>query len=166
MGRSMRDGRAAILLVTERIPLTWALTVPALMLKPGIGIPAGICAAIHRGSLAGRIVMARAVAGFTVPGFVMGLTLVLVFAVQLGQLPTGRQDGWRHAILQRVAATMVISNLIVDFLDGFLDPRLQTGAIALTTLAVSILGDFLPDKLDPTLRCPHDPSLPRCCLRF
>ncbi len=231
LGRSMRDGRAAIVLVTERIPLTLALTVPALLLKLGIGIPAGIYAALHRGSLADRIVMAVAVAGFTVPSFVMGLTLVLVFAVQLGWLPSGGQDSWRHAILPivtlgiggaavlarftrsamlevlgqpyiraasakgvpwyrviwkhalpnaaiptvtivgfmvgtliagavvvesvfswpgvgrllvvavanrdlavvqcillLVAATMVISNLIVDFLYGFLDPRLRTGA--------------------------------------
>ncbi len=95
----MRDGRSAIVLVTERIPLTLALTVPALILKLGIGIPAGIYAALHRGSLADRIVMALAVAGFTVPSFVMGLTLVLVFAVQLGWLPSGGQDSWRHAIL-------------------------------------------------------------------
>lgn len=231
LGRSMRDGRAAIVLVAERIPLTLALTVPALVLKLGIGIPAGIYAALHRGSMADRIVMAVAVAGFTVPSFVMGLTLVLVFAVQLGWLPSGGQDSWRHAILPivtlgiggaavlarftrsamlevlgqpyiraasakgvpwygvvwkhalpnaaiptvtivgfmvgtliagavvvesvfswpgvgrllvvavanrdlavvqcillLVAATMVISNLIVDFLYGFLDPRLRTGA--------------------------------------
>lgn len=99
LGRSMRDGRAAIVLVTERIPITLALTVPALFLKLGIGIPAGIYAALHRGSLADRIVMAVAVAGFTVPSFVLGLALVLVFAVQLGWLPSGGQDSWRHAIL-------------------------------------------------------------------
>ena len=43
--------------------------------------------------------MAGAVAGFTVPSFVLGLLLVLVFAVQLGWLPSGGQDSWRSAIL-------------------------------------------------------------------
>ncbi|MBE9607009.1 ABC transporter permease [Acetobacteraceae bacterium H6797] len=99
LGRSMRDGRSAIELVAERIPATLALTIPALMIKLGIGIPAGIYAALHRNSFADRAVMFTAVAGFTVPSFVLGLLLVLVFAVQLGWLPSGGQESWRHAIL-------------------------------------------------------------------
>lgn len=99
LGRSMRDGRDAIVLVTERIPATLALTLPALLIKIALGIPAGIYAALHRNSLADRMVMVLAVAGFTVPSFVLGLVLVLVFAVQLGWLPSGGQESWRHAIL-------------------------------------------------------------------
>ena len=49
LGRSMRDGRPAIELVLERIPATLALTMPALLLKIALGIPAGIYAALHRG---------------------------------------------------------------------------------------------------------------------
>jgi peptide/nickel transport system permease protein len=99
LGRSMRDGRAAIELVVERIPATLSLTLPALALKLGIGIPAGIFAALHRNSFIDRLVMAIAVAGFTVPSFVLGLVLVLIFAVMLGWLPSGGQDTVRHAIL-------------------------------------------------------------------
>ncbi|MHB2169553.1 ABC transporter permease [Alsobacter sp. R-9] len=99
LGRSMRDGRDAIELVAERIPATLALTVPALLLKIGVGVPAGLYAALHRGSAIDRAVMAAAVAGFTVPSFVLGLVLVLVFAVTLGWLPSGGQDSWRSAIL-------------------------------------------------------------------
>lgn len=99
LGQSMRDGRPAIQLVAERIPATLALTLPALALKLGIGIPAGIYAALHRDSLTDRIVMITAVAGFTIPSFVLGLVLVLVFSVQLGWLPSGGQESWRHAIL-------------------------------------------------------------------
>jgi len=99
LGRSMRDGRDAIVLVAERIPATLALTIPALVIKLGIGIPAGITAALYRNSFIDRAVMLLAVAGFTVPSFVLGLLLVLVFAVQLGWLPSGGQESWRHAIL-------------------------------------------------------------------
>jgi peptide/nickel transport system permease protein len=99
LGQSMRDGRPAIQLVAERIPATLALTLPALALKLCLGIPAGIHAALHRNALSDRMVMAGAVAGFTVPSFVLGLLLVLVFAVQLGWLPSGGQQGWRSAIL-------------------------------------------------------------------
>src|SRR6187455_123583 len=81
LGRSMRDGRPAIALVLERIPATLLLTLPAMALKVGIGIPAGIYAALHRGSLTDRTVMVAAVAGFTVPSFVLALLLVLIFSV-------------------------------------------------------------------------------------
>jgi peptide/nickel transport system permease protein len=99
LGQSMRDGRPALTLVAERIPATLALTVPALIMKIGLGIPAGIQAALHRNSLTDRLVMAGAVAGFTVPSFVLGLVLVLVFAVQLGWLPSGGQESWRSYVL-------------------------------------------------------------------
>jgi peptide/nickel transport system permease protein len=99
LGRSMRDGRPAVLLVAERIPATLALTLPALLIKVGLGIPAGIYAALHRGSAIDRAVMIAAVAGFTVPSFVLALLLVLVFAVNLGWLPASGADSPIHAIL-------------------------------------------------------------------
>ena len=87
------------MLVAERIPATPALTLPALAIKLGIGIPAGMLAALHRDTWIDRAVMMVAVAGFTIPSFVLGLVLVLVFAVTLGWLPSGGQESWRHAIL-------------------------------------------------------------------
>ena len=98
-GKSMRDGRAAIDLVMERVPATLMLTLPALALKIGIGIPAGIYAALHRNSLADRLTMAISVAGFTLPSFVLALLLVLVFAVQLGWLPASGSGSLAHTIL-------------------------------------------------------------------
>jgi len=92
LGQSMRDGRPAASLVAERIPATLALTIPALLIKVGLGIPAGVWAALRRGTWVDKSVMAAAVAGFTVPSFVLGLVLVLVFAVQLRWLPSGGQD--------------------------------------------------------------------------
>lgn len=98
-GKSMRDGRTAIDLVMERVPATLMLTLPALALKIGIGIPAGIYAALHRNSLADRLTMALSVAGFTLPSFVLALLLVLVFAVQLGWLPASGSGSVAHTIL-------------------------------------------------------------------
>jgi peptide/nickel transport system permease protein len=99
LGKSMRDGRPAIELVLERVPATLAITIPALMMKVGLGIPAGIYAALNRGSMADRLTMLVSVAGFTVPSFVLALLLVLFFAVQLGWLPSsGHETAW-HAIL-------------------------------------------------------------------
>lgn len=98
-GVSMRDGSSAIMLVLERVPATLALTVPTLLIQLGIGIPAGVYAALHRQTLADRGVIMLSIFGFTIPSFVMGLVLVLIFAVTLGWFPSGGQDSWRHAVL-------------------------------------------------------------------
>lgn len=98
-GISMRDHSPAIDLVLERIPATLAITVPALILKVCIGIPAGVYAALHRESIADRGVIMMSIFGFTIPSFVLALLLVLVFAVTLDWLPSGGHDTWRHAVL-------------------------------------------------------------------
>ena len=98
-GVSMRDQSPAIDLVLDRIPATLAITVPALILKVCIGIPAGVYAALHRDSIADRGVIMMSIFGFTIPSFVLALVLVLVFAVTLDWLPSSGQDTWRHAIL-------------------------------------------------------------------
>jgi len=98
-GTSMRDKASALHLVLERVPATLQLTIPALLLKLIIGIPAGVYAALHRQSFTDRGVMLAAVLGFTIPSFVMGLVLVLIFSVILRWLPSGGQDTWVHGIL-------------------------------------------------------------------
>jgi peptide/nickel transport system permease protein len=98
-GVSMRSQTPAINLVLERVPATLALTIPALILKLGIGIPAGVYAALHRGSLADRGVIMLSIFGFTIPSFVLGLVLVLIFAVSVTWLPSGGQDTYWHAVL-------------------------------------------------------------------
>lgn len=77
VGLSIRDGSPAISLVAERIPATLAITVPAFLLKLSIGIPAGVYAALHRNSLADRVVMTLSVAGYTLPSFVLSRSAAL-----------------------------------------------------------------------------------------
>lgn len=98
-GISMRSQMPAIDLVMERIPATLALTIPALILKICIGIPAGVYAALHRNSFIDRGVIMLSVMGFTIPSFVLGLVLVLIFSVNLGWLPSGGEDTYWHALL-------------------------------------------------------------------
>jgi peptide/nickel transport system permease protein len=98
-GRSMINGAPALALVLQRVPTTLEIMLPALLCAIGIGVPAGVFAALRRNTLADRCVMAASVAGFTMPSFVLGLLLVLVFAVDLGWLPSGGDDHWWSAIL-------------------------------------------------------------------
>lgn len=99
LGSSMRDGRDAFTVVVERIPVTLMITMPALLLNVLIGVPAGVYAALHRNSLLDRAMMFGAVAGFTVPSYVLGLVMVLLFSVWLKLLPSGGSGGWTSGIL-------------------------------------------------------------------
>lgn len=108
-GISMRDQKPALDSVLERIPTTLALTIPALMLKICIGIPAGVYAALHRDSAIDRGVIMMSVLGFTIPSFVLGLVLVLVFAVTLPWLPSGGSDTPWHMILPII--TMAVGGI-------------------------------------------------------
>jgi peptide/nickel transport system permease protein len=156
LGRSMRDGRPAIALVLERIPATLTLTIPALLLKLAIGIPGGIFAALHRGSLIDRAVMIGAVAGFTVPSFVLGLVLVLVFAVQLGWLPSGGQETWRHAILPIVTLGIGGAAVLARFtrsamLEVLGQPYIRTASAKGVSWRAVVLSHALPNAAIPTV---------------
>lgn len=156
LGRSMRDGREAIALVAERIPATLALTIPALLIKLCIGIPAGITAALHRNSAIDRAVMMLAVAGFTVPSFVLGLLLVLVFAVQLGWLPSGGQDSWRHAILPIVTMGVGGAAVLARFtrsamLEVLGQPYIRTASAKGVPWRAVVWGHALPNAAIPTV---------------
>lgn len=105
-GVSMRDASPAMGLVLEAIPATLALALPAFVLNLLIGIPAGIFAALHRNSWMDRLVMSFSVAGHTLPSFVLGLLLVLIFAVSLGWLPSGGFSGFEHAVLPVLTLTV------------------------------------------------------------
>ena len=156
LGRSMRDGRDAIVLVAERIPATLALTLPALAIKLGLGIPAGVYAALHRNSLTDRLVMTTAVLGFTVPSFVLGLLLVLVFAVQLGWLPSGGQGTWRHAILPIVTLGIGGAAVLARFtrsamLEVLGQPYIRTASAKGVPWRLVVRGHALPNAAIPTV---------------
>ena len=156
LGQSMRDGRDAVELVAERIPATLALTLPALALKVGLGVPAGMYAALHRNSLIDRTVMLLAVAGFTVPSFVLGLVLVLVFAVQLGWLPSGGQESWRHAILPVITLGLGGAAVLARFtrsamLEVLGQPYIRTASAKGVPWRAVVSRHALPNAAIPTV---------------
>ena len=156
LGRSMRDGRDAIVRVAERIPTTLALTLPALAIKLCLGIPAGMLAALHRNSFLDRAVMALAVAGFTVPSFVLGLLLVLVFAVQLGWLPSGGQGTWQHAVLPVITLGVGGAAVLARFtrsamLEVLGQPYIRTASAKGVPWGAVVRGHALPNAAIPTV---------------
>lgn len=115
LGVSMRDRKPALDLVLDRLPITLALMLPALAIKLLIGIPAGIYAALHRDTWIDRATMTMSVAGYSVPNFVLGLLLVLLFAVNLRWLPSSGSDSWRHAILPVIVLGTAGAGILARF---------------------------------------------------
>ena len=91
LGRSFVYNEPALKLIAGRMPATMELAVTAVLLSVVIGIPLGLYAGLHPDGLVGRATMAGSILGFSLPSFWVGLMLIMVFAVQLGWLPsTGR----------------------------------------------------------------------------
>ncbi len=99
LGNSIRESRPATEAVLDRIPMTLAIMVPALFVKLLLGLAAGVLAALYRNTLVDRLIMGVSVFGFTVPNFVLGLVLALLFAVQFRLLPSGGSSTLAHYIL-------------------------------------------------------------------
>ena len=156
LGQSMRDGSSAWDLLADRIPATLLITVPALFLKLLIGVPAGIYAALHRNSLADRLVMSLSVAGYTVPSFVLGLVLVLVFAVRLQWLPSGGDGSIVHAILPIITLSLGGAAVLARFtrsamLEVLGQPYVRTGLAKGLSWRRVVNRHALPNAAIPTL---------------
>ncbi len=91
LGRSFVFNEPALKLIAGRMPATMELAVTAILLSVVVGIPLGLYAGLHPDGIIGRATMAGSILGFSLPSFWVGLMLIMVFAVQLGWLPsTGR----------------------------------------------------------------------------
>ena len=91
LGRSFVFNEPALRLIASRMPATLELAVTAVLLSIVLGIPLGLYAGLRPDSIGGRLIMAGSIFGFSLPTFWVGLMLIMVFAVQLGWLPsTGR----------------------------------------------------------------------------
>jgi peptide/nickel transport system permease protein len=114
-GLSLRQGAKVSRLIAERFPATLELALVAAVLALVLGIPMGVYAALRRGSWLSQLFMTVSLLGVSLPTFLIGILLILVFAVGLGWLPSfGRgevvswgwwqsglftRDGWLHLLL-------------------------------------------------------------------
>jgi peptide/nickel transport system permease protein len=93
LGRSFAFNTPAIDLILQRMPATMELAVTAMVMAIVLGIPLGLYAGLKPDSVAARTIMAGSIVGFSLPTFWVGLMLIMIFAVQLGWLPsTGRGE--------------------------------------------------------------------------
>lgn len=128
-GLSLRQGAKVSRLISERFPATLELALVAAVLALLIGIPMGVYSALRRGSFLSQVFMTISLLGVSLPTFLIGILLILVFAVGLGWFPsfgrgetvqigwwsTGlfKADGWHHIVLPAVTLAVFQLTLIM-----------------------------------------------------
>jgi peptide/nickel transport system permease protein len=129
LGRSFVFNEPALKLIAQRMPATLELAVTAVLFSILLGVPLGLFAGLRPDSFVARSIMAGSILGFSLPSFWVGLMLIMVFAVQLGWLPsTGRGqtemlfgipwsfltiDGLRHMVMPALNLSLFNISLVL-----------------------------------------------------
>ena len=142
LGTSFIFNEPAMGLIIQRFPATLELALSAMLIAVLLGIPLGMWAGLKPDSFSGRTIMASSILGFSVPTFWFALLMIMIFAVELGWLPsTGRGettdvlglqlsfltvDGLRHLILPAFSLALYKISLVIRLTRaGTLEVKLQ-----------------------------------------
>ncbi len=120
LGQSIFLRRPVLEAIVDRAEPTILLTLYATLIAVTLGVPAGVVAARHHDGTADQALMAGALIGISIPNFLLGLLLILVFSVRLGWFPVAGyvplENGWlgtlRSLTLPAFALGVVQSALI------------------------------------------------------
>lgn len=171
-GISLRQGAQVSRLIAERFPATLELALAAAVLALLVGIPMGVYAALRRGTFTSQVFMALSLLGVSLPTFLIGILLILVFSVTLGWFPSfGRGEvvqlgwwstglltakGWHHLALPAVTLAIFQLTLIMRLVRAEMLEVLRTDYIkfararGLTDRAI-YFGHALKNTLVPVL---------------
>ena len=171
-GLSLRQGAKVSRLIAERLPATLELATVAAVLALAVGIPMGVYAALKRGTFMSQLFMTVSLLGVSLPPFLIGILLILVFAVNLGWFPSfGRGDviqlgwwstglltakGWLHITLPAITLAIFQLTLIMRLVRAEMLEVLRTDYIkfararGLTDRAVHF-GHALKNTLVPVM---------------
>jgi peptide/nickel transport system permease protein len=103
LGKSFNYRLPVSQLYFERLPNSLTLGLAATVVSILIGVPAGIVSAVKVNSWWDNLAKGVALLGLSVPGFWLGLVLILVFSVWLRWLPTSGAGDWRHLVMPALA---------------------------------------------------------------
>lgn len=99
LGDSLQYYKPNTELIGSRLPRSLELLAAAMLLAILVGVPLGVLAAVREGTWWDRAASTVALLGQSVPVFWLGMMLILIFAVQLGLLPSGQAGGLDHLVL-------------------------------------------------------------------
>lgn len=157
LGRSYVSGRAVGPLFLSRLPATLLLTAAALLLTAAVSVPLGAYAAVRQGRRADRLIRGLSFLGNSVPGFLIGLLLLYLFAVRYPVfsvlpakgslsgvvLPAATLAAAMSAKYVRQVRTAVLEELGKDYVTGARARGVPMGTI----LRRSVLRAALPSLL-------------------
>ncbi len=156
LGRSFVFNEPALQLILQRMPATLELAFGAMFLALLVGLPLGLYAGLRPKSPVAKLIMAGSILGFSLPTFLVGLMLIMVFAVQLGWLPSGGQESWRHAILPVVTLGLGGAAVLARFtrsamLEVLGQPYIRTASAKGVPWAAVVRNHALPNAAIPTV---------------
>jgi len=144
-GLSYQHARPVGRIILEKLPATLELSFLAAALALLVGVPMGIYTGLNRHSWGSQALLAVSLVGVSLPTFVIGILLILIFAVWLGWLPSfGRGpvvqigwwstglltvDGWRAIILPAVTLSLFQMTLIMRLVRAEMIEVLRTDYI-------------------------------------
>ena len=171
-GLSLRQGAKVSRLIAERFPATLELALVAAVIALVVGVPMGVYAALRRGTFTSQVFMTLSLLGVSLPTFLIGILLILVFSVTLGWFPSfGRGDvvqlgwwstglltakGWHHITLPAITLAIFQLTLIMRLVRAEMLEVLRTDYIkfararGLTDRAIHF-GHALKNTLVPVL---------------
>ncbi|WP_042421294.1 ABC transporter permease [Comamonas granuli] len=171
-GLSLRQGAKVSRLIAERFPATLELALVAAVLALAVGVPMGVYAALKRGTFTSQVFMTFSLLGVSLPTFLIGILLILVFSVTLGWFPSfGRgpvvqvgwwssglltPKGWHHITLPAITLAIFQLTLIMRLVRAEMLEVLRTDYIkfararGLTDRAIHF-GHALKNTLVPVM---------------
>jgi peptide/nickel transport system permease protein len=102
LGTSYITHKPVLQTFMEKFPATLMLTMASIFVAIIISIPLGIYSALKRGTIKDNAALVLALLGQSIPGFWLGLMLIIVFSLNLHWLPSGGIGGIKHIILPAV----------------------------------------------------------------
>ena len=112
LGVSLHSKRPIVDVLAERIPATVELATASLLVALALALPLGVIAAMRRGSGWDLGAMGFAMLGVSIPNFVMGPLLILVFAVWLKWLPVSGREEWGALILPALTLGTAMASIL------------------------------------------------------
>ncbi len=171
-GLSLRQGAKVSRLIAERFPATLELALVAAVIAFVVGVPMGVYAALKRGTFMSQVFMTISLLGVSLPTFLIGILLILVFSVTLGWFPSyGRGEvtqlgwwstgllnakGWHHITLPAITLAIFQLTLIMRLVRAEMLEVLRTDYIkfararGLTNRAI-YFGHALKNTLVPVM---------------
>ena len=107
LGISIRSHKPVTQEIAERFPYTLVLATVSYALAAGVGISAGVLAAIYRGRKVDHFVMVAAISGASIANFWLALLAMSLFAVQLGWVPLLGANSWKSYILPSITLALL-----------------------------------------------------------